>query len=155
MTLVPYDVGMSGNQDRAAGPGDWPARARARVEALYNRLDPLLDKAADALEACELDPQNPLLTQRMVRGVEFTGKAAMTLEKMATGPRPARRTNDDVEQDVSKADRDDSPETLQRIRDELMDGFDRMHAQLEQKEAVRDPDTGRFTRAAEPASLAA
>lgn len=146
---------MSGNQDRAGAPVSRAARARARVEAVYDELDPLLDKAIAALKACELDPQKPLLTQRFVRGIETTGKAAMTLEKMVVAPAPARRTTQDMEQDVSKADRDDSPENLERIRNELMDSFDRMHAQLEQKEAVRDPDTGRFARAEGPASLAA
>jgi hypothetical protein len=146
---------MSGNQDNGAGPGERPANARAWVEDIHERLKAQVVRAVEAIEAHDLNPQAPLNTQRFSRAIEFTGKAAMTLEKMATGPAPARRTNNDVEQDVSKADRDDSPENLQRIRDELMDGFDRMHAQLEQKTVVRDPDTGRFARAAEPASLAA
>lgn len=147
---------MSGNQDTAAGAGDRVASARARALVVCERLHAQLDRAVQAIEACELEPQAPLTVQRFVRAIELTARAALTLEKMAVGKAAkARREDDQTEQDVSKADRDDSPENLQRIRDELMDDFDRIHALLEQKELAGRPDAEGASRAEGAPALAA
>ncbi|MFJ6023360.1 hypothetical protein ACIQC9_02015 [Brevundimonas sp. NPDC092305] len=126
---------MSGNQDRAA-------RARARTEARHDEMQDLLDRAKDALLACAQDATTPVKIHQVIRGVELVAKASLTLEKMAAAPRPARAAPMQTEQDVSKADRDDSPETLQRMRDDLVEHFDRMRIQIERKDAGRQDDGG-------------
>jgi hypothetical protein len=119
---------MSGNQDRAA-------RARARTEARHDEMQDFLDRAKDTLMACPMDPATPVKTQQVIRGLELVIKVSLALEKMAIAPRSARSTPMETEQDVSKADRDDSPETLQRMRDDLVEHFDRMRIQIEHKDA--------------------
>lgn len=134
-TLPGYDAGMSGNQDRAA-------RARARTEARHDEMQDFLDRAKDTLMACPLDPATPVKTQQVIRGIELVAKASLTLEKMAAAPRTARAAPMETEQDVSKADRDDSPGNLQRMRDDLVEHFDRMRIQIERKDAGRQDDGG-------------
>jgi len=51
---------MTGNQDRAE-------RAQARLDAVYERLDPMIDKAIDALAAVEPKAGDALAVQRYVR----------------------------------------------------------------------------------------
>lgn len=105
-------------------------------------MQDFLDRAKDALMACPMDPATPVKTQQVIRGLELVIKVSLALEKMAIAPRSARSTPMETEQDVSKADRDDSPETLQRMRDDLVEHFDRMRIQIERKDAGQQDDPG-------------
>ena len=97
-------MGMTGNQDRAA-------RARARLEQIYERLDPMLDKGMDALDADPLKAGDALGVQRFVRGVELVARAARTVATLIAPPGRGR-SFEQAEDDMNDDDRDDSPETL-------------------------------------------
>lgn len=116
---------MTGNQDRAG-------RAAARLEQIYDRLNPMLDKGMDALDANPLKPGDALGVQRYVRGVDLVARAARTVSTLIAppgrGPSP-RQAEDDMNED----DRDDSPETLDRLRAELESRLDSLRATIEAK----------------------
>jgi len=118
-------LGMTGNQDRAG-------RAAARLEQIYKRLDPMLDKGMDALDANPLKPGDALGVQRYVRGVDLVARAARTV---ATLIAPPGRSPDagQAEDDMNDDDRDDSPETLDRLRAELESRLDSLRATIEAK----------------------
>lgn len=118
-------MGMTGNQDRAA-------RAKARLEQIYDRLNPMLDKGMDALDANPLKPGDALGVQRYVRGVDLVARAARTVATLIapTGRDPsAGQTEDDMNDD----DRDDSPEALDRLRAELESRLDSLRTTIEAK----------------------
>ena len=127
--LVAYCLGMTGHQDRAA-------RAQARLDAIYERLDLMIDLALDALDAVELKAGDALAVQRYVRGVDLTGKAAKTLAGLMSGPvrgGPSEQTEDEMNH------RDDSPETLDRLRAELESRLAQLDAVFEQKGLFVEP----------------
>ncbi len=116
---------MTGNQDRAA-------RAKARLEQIYDRLNPMLDRGMDALDANPLKPGDALGVQRYVRGVDLVARAARTVATLIapTGRDPsAGQTEDDMNDD----DRDDSPEALDRLRAELESRLDSLRTTIEAK----------------------
>ena len=116
---------MTGNQDRAA-------RAKARLEQIYGRLDPMLDKGMDALDANPLKPGDALGVQRYVRGVDLVARAARTV---ATLIAPSGRSPgaEQAEDDMNDDDRDDSPEALDRLRAELESRLDSLRTTIEAK----------------------
>jgi len=120
---------MTGNQDRAE-------RAQARLDAVYERLDPMIDKAIDALAAVEPKAGDALAVQRYVRGIDLTGKAAKTLAGLISGPGRGgvgEQTEDEMNH------RDDSPETLERLRAELETRLAQLDAVFEQKGLAVEP----------------
>lgn len=122
-------MGMTGNQDRTE-------RAQARLEQIYERLDPMLDKAMETLDGIQLKPGDALSVQRYVRGVELVARAARAVATLATPPRsPGGRQQQEDEMDH----RDDSPETLERLRAELEARFGVLDALLEKKGLVVEP----------------
>ncbi len=66
---------MTGNQDRAA-------RAEARLLEVYDRLDSMLDRAINTLEACELAPEDLLKTQRFTRGLDIVARSARSIARL-------------------------------------------------------------------------
>jgi hypothetical protein len=130
---------MTGNQDRAT-------RARARLEQVYDQLDPMLDKALAALDAKPLEPGDALGVQRYVRGVELAARAARTLATLIAPPTRVGGI-EQAEDDMKDDDRDDSPEVLDRLRAELESRLDSLRATIEAKRlegwtVVRSPAAG-------------
>lgn len=118
-------MGMTGNQDRAA-------RAQARLDQIYGRLDPMLNTAMDTLDESPPKKGDVLSVQRYVRGVELIARAARAVAVLIAPPgrgRAAGQTEDDMKDD----DRDDSPETLDRLRAELESRLDGLRATIEAK----------------------
>ncbi len=116
---------MTGNQDKAA-------RAAARLEQIYDRLDPMLDRAMVALDDSPLESGDTLAVQRFVRGVELVARAARTIATLINPPGRgpgAAQTEDDMDND----DRDDSPEALDRLRAELESRLDGLRTTIEAK----------------------
>lgn len=130
---------MTGNQDKAG-------RATARLEQVYDRLDPMLDKAMNALDANPLKPGDALGVQRYVRGVELVARAARSVATLIAPP--GRGPGDEqAEDDMNDDDRDDSPETLDRLRAELESRLDGLRTTIEAKRlegwtVVRAPVSG-------------
>lgn len=118
-------MGMTGNQDRAG-------RAAARLEQVYARLDPMLDKGMDALDANPLKPGDALGVQRYVRGVDLVARAARTVATLIA-PSGRGPSAGQAEDDMNDDDRDDSPETLDRLRAELESRLDGLRATIEAK----------------------
>jgi hypothetical protein len=118
-------LGMTGNQDKAA-------RAAARLEQIYERLDPMLDKGMDALDANPLKPGDALGVQRYVRGVELVARAARTVATLIAPPGRGPRA-EPAEDDMNDDDRDDSPEALDRLRAELESRLDGLRTTIEAK----------------------
>lgn len=119
-------MGMTGNQDRAE-------RATTRLAQLHERLDPLLDRAVEALESTPLKAGDTLAVQRFVRGLELVARAARTVvglqcARFRDGP-AGPREEDDMDDD----ERDDSPETLDRLRAELESRLDGLRTTIERK----------------------
>lgn len=115
---------MTGNQDRAR-------RAAARLDASYDRLCPMLDKAMDALSEVEPKSDDILRVQRYTRAVDLVGKAERTLASLqppleAAGSKP-------TEDDMKHNERDYSPEAMDRVRAELESRLDRLRATIEAK----------------------
>ena len=130
---------MTGNQDRAA-------RAQARLDQIYERLDPMLDKGMDALDADPLKPGDALGVQRYVRGVELVARAARTVATLIAPPGRSASA-EQAEDDMNDDDRDDSPEALDRLRAELESRLDGLRATIEAKRlegwtVVRAPASG-------------
>ena len=118
-------MGMTGNQDRAA-------RAAARLDHIYERLDPMLDKAMDALDESPPKKGDALSVQRYVRGVDLVAKAARSVVALINPPGRGHRSKPE-EDDMNDDDRDDSPETLDRLRAELESRLDDLRATIEAK----------------------
>ena len=116
---------MTGNQDRAD-------RARARLEQVYDLLDPMLNNAMTALDANPLKPGDALGVQRYVRGVELVARAARTVATLIAPPGRGGR-GEQPEDDMNDDDRDDSPEVLDRLRAELESRLDSLRATIEAK----------------------
>lgn len=144
---------MSGNQVSETDAG----RARARTLEVQARLDACMERTVSVLEAHEPKAEAMVEVQRYTRALELTGRLALMVERMVVAPpKPTKSkpTNED-ETEMSRVERDDSPENLQRIRDKLMDDFDRIHAVYEQKELDRPTDAGAVARVGQPAAWAA
>lgn len=118
-------MGMTGNQDRTA-------RAGARLEQVYDQLDPMLDKAMTALDANPLKPGDALGVQRYVRGVELVARSARMVATLLA-PRRGPARVEPIEDDMNHDDRDESPEALDRLRAELESRLDGLRATIEAK----------------------
>jgi hypothetical protein len=116
---------MTGNQDRAA-------RAQARLDQIYGRLDPMLDKAMDTLDESPPRKGDTLSVQRYVRGVELVGRSARMVATLIAPPQRGR-TVEPAEEDMNNDDRDDSPEALDRLRAELESRLDSLRTTIEAK----------------------
>jgi hypothetical protein len=143
--LIRYCLGMTGNQDTAG-------RAQARLDAIYARLDRKLDRGMDALDAVPLEPGDVMAVQRYVRSVELVARAARAVAALIVSPGRSRAVAAETEDDMNDDDRDDSPETLDRIRSELESRLDRLHAVIEAKRVACLAGRGRVVPiAGEPA----
>jgi len=118
-----YGLGMTGNQDRTA-------RATAVLEAYQARMQGVLERAAEALEATEMKPGDGLGIQRCVRAAEMLSKAVRVVVFM-DAPERSASGSDAAEDDM--ADYDDSPETMERLQLELQSRLDRLRATVERK----------------------
>lgn len=119
---------------------------RARLEQVYDLLDPMLDNAMTALDAKPLKPGDALGVQRHVRGVELVARAARTVASLIAPPGRGGR-EEQAEDDMNDDDRDDSPEMLDRLRAELESRLDSLRATIEAKRlegwtVVRSPSPG-------------
>lgn len=125
--MARYDVGMSGNQDRAR-------RAAARLDASYDEFCTMLDKAKVSMRLVELQEGDVLAVQRYVRGVDLLAKTERTLASLQPAVEPARQPR--TEDGMSDNERDDSPEALDRVRAELESRLDSLRATIEAKRLV-------------------
>lgn len=114
---------MTGNQDRTA-------RATAVLEAFQARLQGVLERAAEALEATEMKAGDGLGIQRCVRAAEMASKAVRVVVFMDAPERNGPQA-DAAEDDM--IDYDDSPETMERLQLELQSRLDRLRATVEAK----------------------
>ena len=144
---------MTGNQDKAAAAAAW-------VEAGRERLMAACDQVMEAITATRVEPNDSLGAARQVRAIELIAKtmpkvAAMCLPDRITSADKARRASkqagsgadqDSTEDHMNDNERDDSPETLQRLRDELDARLARLHAGFEKKGADRGADPGSTAR---------
>lgn len=145
---------MTGNQDRAAAAAAW-------VEAGREKLIAACDQVMDAITATKVEPGDSLGAARQVRAIEMMARtmpvvATMSLPDEITHAAKAGRASrrrgsgadhDAAEDHMSDDERDDSPETLQRLRDELDARLARLHAGFEKKGADRCAEPGSTARA--------
>jgi hypothetical protein len=144
---------MTGNQDKAAAAAAW-------VEAGRERLIAACDQVLDAITATKVEPNDSLGAARQVRAIELMARtmpvvALMSLPdeviKAAKGDRASTRGGScadqtSTEDHMNDNERDDSPENLQRLRDELDARIARLHAGFEKKGADRPGDPGSTAR---------
>jgi hypothetical protein len=114
---------MTGNQDRTA-------RATAVLEAYQARMEAVLNRAAEALEATDMKAGDGLGIQRCVKAAEMVAKAVRAVVFMDAPERPASKA-EAAEDDM--ADYDDSPETMERLQLELQSRLDRLRTTVERK----------------------
>ena len=124
---------MTGNQDRTD-------RALKRIEAMQARLDPMLDHAAETLEATRLEVGDALAVQRYVRAITLLGSATRTIALLDILPSKTAQGADTAEDSMADHERDDSPENLDRLRDELESRLARLNGIVEQKRLDRDAE---------------
>ena len=122
---------MTGNQDRTAAGADWHTAVTAR-------LRPLVERSVAALEDTTLEKGKSLEVQRYSRAIELTARCADRVEKM-THLAPPKRKTETCEDKLSEHDRDDSPENLERIRNELERSLSVVEAGFEKKGLVMRP----------------
>lgn len=138
---------MTGNQDTTG-------RAEARLRAVHDRLNPMIDRAMDALEACELEPQDVLRVQRFARGIDIVARSTRAVVRLLIPLSKSSSGSRSEEIDVRDAERDDSPENIERLRGRIESDLDSVHALIEEKRL----DCAAFTRSGPrggPDSLAA
>lgn len=117
---------MAGNQDKTA-------QAEARLRAVYDRLNPMIDRAMDTLEACELQPDDLLCVQRFARAIDIVARSTRAVVRLLIPlSKPSTRSRSE-EIDVRDNERDDSPENLERLRALMESQLDSVHAVLEEK----------------------
>lgn len=114
---------MTGNQDRTA-------RATAVLEAYQTRMEAVLNRAAEALEATDMKAGDGLTIQRCVKAAEMLSKAVRVVVFMDAPERPASKA-EAAEDDMIEYD--DSPETMERLQLELQSRLDRLRATIERK----------------------
>lgn len=114
---------MTGNQDRTA-------RATAVLEAYQTRMEAVLNRAAEALEAIDMKAADGLAIQRCVKAAEMLSKAVRVVVFMDAPERPASKA-EAAEDDMIEYD--DSPETMERLHIELQSRLDRLRATVERK----------------------
>lgn len=124
---------MSENQDRAE-------RILAWARELPDKLTPLIDDSIKASEP-ELKAGDLVGAQRKARAVvavSAAGKAVVSLLSVAAKARE-RRCAPPPQQEDEMDHRDDSPETLERLRDELESRLRRLRSVLESKGLDGEP----------------
>ena len=114
---------MTGHQDRTA-------RTTAVLEAYQARMEAVLNRAAEALEATEMKPGDGLGVQRCVRAAEMLARAVRAVVFM-DAPERALSKAEAAEDDM--VEYDDSPETMERLHLELQSRLDRLRATVERK----------------------
>lgn len=127
MTLVRYDLGMSGNQDRAAGPetaADWGV-------CVMQDLRPQIDAAVKRIKTTPVEAGDLALERRM----RLIGVVARTVKAVIALAGKTPRGGGTQQEDEMKH-RDDSPENLERLRARVDADVDRLSAMLEQKGMV-------------------
>lgn len=115
---------MTGNQDRAERAANWAGDV---LEA----LKPVIDDCVAAVTADTLTHGDVAGAERKARAVGVIARSARAVASLAPKPpsRPAAKQEDDMIDD----DRDDSPESLDRIRTELESRLDGLRAVIETK----------------------
>lgn len=118
------------------------------------------DKALDAITNNELDPKDGVAVGRQISAISMMAKtmplvAAMCLpDELISAAKLSRALRGSglklekvAEEDMAKDERDDSPETLQRLRDELEARIARVHDAFERKNGHRPGERGPAARA--------
>lgn len=121
-------MGMTGNQDRAAGPGAWAAD-------LQDAFMPMIDESVAVLRAVALAPGDMGAAVARARAVGVMARSVRAVVGMVP---TTRRADRQVEEDEMKH-RDDSPENLERMRADLEARLDRLNSVLESKGIVVEP----------------
>lgn len=111
---------MTGNSDRTE-----------RGAAVVSALEDLIDKAIARLKEIDLSEATALDVQRFVRATELTARADQALDRRAAGG--GRAAVAGTEEDMANNDLDDSPEGLERLRDDLGRRLDGLDERFEQK----------------------
>lgn len=102
----------------------------AALEAYQARMEAVLNRAAEALEATEMKPGDAPGIQRCVKAAEMLSKAVRVAVFMDAPERPGPAA-DAAEDDMIEYD--DSPETMERLHIELQSRLDRLRATVERK----------------------
>lgn len=130
-------MGMTGNQDRAA-------RASAWAGDLQERLMPIIDRGVTLLADKKPEPGDVPEVERQTRTVGVIARSARAVVALTPTPRGARPPGSEEDE---MRHRDDSPETLERMRAELEARLDRLNAVLEAKGIVVEPGCWPVARA--------
>jgi hypothetical protein len=138
---------MTRNSDRIQ-------RAERRLEALYDALDPQLDRAVEALQRIDLTEAGALDIQRFVRAVELTAKAGRGVAALARAMEGGGRgAAAGAEEDMADDDFDDSPDGLERVRDELGRRLDDLDGRFEHKGLAFQPGSWPVARPVEQPAM--
>ena len=143
---------MTGNQDKTADMAAWVDGGRERLMAAC-------DKAMDAITNNPLDPKDGVAVGRQIRAIALMAKTMPLVALMCLPDelisaakldralkRSGLKLDNAAEEDMTKHERDDSPENLQRLRNELETRLARLHAAFETKEADRPGQCGSTAR---------
>ena len=122
-------MGMTGNQDRAA-------RAAAWSDALQDQFMLMIDEDVAVAKAVTPTAGDLGAAERRARAVGVFARSVRAV--VALSPPPRSGGDRQPEEDEMKH-RDDSPENLERMRDELEARLDRLNAVLESKGIVVEP----------------
>lgn len=134
---------MTGNSDRIQ-------RAERRLEALYDALDSQMDRAVEALQRIDLQDAGALDVQRFVRAIELTAKAGRGVAALARAmERGGRGAAAGAEEDMADDDFDDSPQGLERVRDELEERLGDLDGRFEHKGLAFHPGSWPVARPVE------
>ena len=128
---------MTGNQDKAA-------RAAAWAGDLQEQFMAIVDTDVGILKAASPAAGDLGAAERRVRAVGVFARSVRAVVALS----PSSRSGGDrqLEEDEMKP-RDDSPETLERMRAELETRLDRLNAVLEAKGIVVEPGCWPVARA--------
>lgn len=130
---------MSENQDRLA-------RLTAWAGELADKMTPILDRSAEILSNQKLKDDDVAGAEKVARAVGVVVRSARAVVMLARSG-GAKRAPPPQEDEMNE--RDDSPETLKRLRDDLERRLSRLQSKLESKGLCVEP--GRWpTARAEP-----
>ncbi|KQW82237.1 hypothetical protein [Brevundimonas sp. Root1279] len=125
---------MSENQDRAERILAWAGGKSDNAVAIVDACD-------EALSARKQTPEDPIGAQRTLRAVVafMAATKAITAFVLADVKARERRCAPPPQQEDEMDHRDDSPETLERLRDELESRLRRLRSVLESKGLDGEP----------------
>lgn len=122
-------MGMTGNQDRAGRAAAWAA-------AWQDDCMTMIDEDGAVLKAEPAKTGDLAAAVRRIRAVGLVARSVRAV--VALSPSSRSRGDRQPEEDEMKH-RDDSPETLERLRAELEARLDRLNAVFEAKGIVVEP----------------